>query len=188
MCRGHSCPRKRRTVLRGLLGLLIGFSPIIFFMCLFSWIRRSANKQEPVLTGSALEFSLGRRIQFVLRAVLGLLIAFTALVVVMAMSKGEGLYGVLIPLSVLAAMLSARPMPVRLDQGGISQQRWLRSDREIPWSDVASMARGPNTGTTYVRSKDGGSPIRFSPLLVGQSRFEGEVRAHVGRAVGLEDE
>lgn len=175
-------------MLRGLLGLLIGFSPIIVFMCLFSWIRRSANKQEPVLAGSALEFSMGRRIQFVLRAVLGLLIAFTILVVAVAISKGEGLYGVLIPLSVLVAMLSAQPMPVRLDQSGIRQQRWFRAEREIPWSNFASMARGPNTGTIYVRSKDGGSPIRFSPLLVGQSRFEREVRAHVGRAVGLEYE
>jgi hypothetical protein len=175
-------------VFGGLLGLLIGFSPIIFFMLLFSWIRRSASKQEPVVTGSALEFSLGRRIQFLVRAVLGLLVAFTVLVVVMAISKGEGLYGALIPLSVLVAMLLARPMPVILDQNGIRQQRWLRSDREMPWSNVGSMARGPNTGTIYVRSKDGGSPIRFSALLVGQSRFEREVSAHVGRAVGLEYE
>ena len=173
-------------MLRGLLGLLIGFSPIIFFMCLFSWLRRSANKQEPVLAGSALEFSVGRRIQFVLRAVLSLLIAFTVLAAVTAISKGEGLYGAFIPLSVLVAMLLARPMPVILDQNGIRQQRWLRSDREMPWSNVGAMARGPNTGTIYVRGKAGGSPIRFSPLLIGQSRFEREVRAHVGRAVGLE--
>ena len=41
------------------------------------------------------------------------------------------------------------------------------------------MRRGRNTGTTYVKSRNGGRPVSFSPLLVGQSRFEREVRKHI---------
>lgn len=174
------------TVLQGLLGLLVGFSPIVLFMCLFSWIRRSAKKQEPRQDGSALEFFVDPGMRFLLGLVMVLLASFSALVAVTAISRGEGLYAVLIPLGVLVAMFSTKPTPVILDQAGIRQHRWLRADREIAWSDVASMKRGPRTGATYVRGRSGGGLIRFSPLLVGQSRFEREVRVHASPAIADE--
>ena len=122
--------------------------------------------------------------RFLFGVVVVLLAAFSLLVLTFALVRGEGAYGVFIPLVVLLAILLARPRPVVLDHDGVRQHRWLRADREIAWIDIAWMKRGRNTGTTYVRSKKGGRPISFSPLLVGQPRFEREVRAHIG---GSED-
>ena len=163
-----------------LLGLLVGFSPIVFFMCLFSWLRRSARKQEPRQEGSATEFPVASGMRFLFSLVAVLLAAFSVLVLAVALARGEGIYAVLIPLVVVLAILLARPRPVVLDHDGVRQHRWLRPDRAIAWNDIASMKRGRNTGLTYVRSKKGGRPISFSPLLVGQPRFEHEVRAHIG--------
>jgi hypothetical protein len=167
-----------------LLGLLVGFSPIVFFMCLFSWLRRSARKQEPRQEGSATEFPVASGMRFLFGLVVVLLAAFSVLVLMVALAHGDGVYAVLIPLVVLSAILLAKPMPVVLDHDGLRQHRWLGADREIAWIDIAWMKRGRNTGATYVRSKKGGRPISFSPLLVGQPRFEREVRAHIG---GSED-
>ena len=108
-----------------------------------------------------------------------LLVAFTGLVLFETVRKGEGLYAALIPLSVLSAILLAKPRPVLTGPDGIHQPRWFRGDRVIVWNDVAWMKRGRNTGTTYVKSRNGGRPVSFSPLLVGQTRFEREVRKHV---------
>jgi hypothetical protein len=88
----------------------------------------------------------------------------------------SSLYAALFSLSVLVALLPAKPRAVILDHNGIRQSRWIRNDREIGWNDIAWVRRGQNTSTTYVKSKEGGRPISFSPLLVGQSRFEREVR------------
>lgn len=110
--------------------------------------------------------------------VIASLAAFTALTVVEAARKGEGLYAALIPLSVLAAILLAKPRTVSTDHEGIHQRRWLRGDRVIAWNEIAWMKRDRKTGTMYVKSRNGGRPVSFSPLLVGQSRFEREVRKH----------
>jgi hypothetical protein len=88
------------------------------------------------------------------------------------------LYAALIPISVLVAILLAEPRTVLINDEGIRQHRWLRGDRVIPWNEIAWMRRGRNTGTTYVKSRNGGRPVSFSPLLIGQSRFEREVRRH----------
>ncbi|HSZ63049.1 MAG TPA: hypothetical protein VK828_14700 [Terriglobales bacterium] len=106
------------------------------------------------------------------------LVAFTALTVWETVRKGEGLYAALIPISVLVAILLAEPRTVLINDEGIRQHRWLRGDRVIPWNEIAWMRRGRNTGTTYVKSRNGGRPVSFSPLLIGQSRFEREVRRH----------
>jgi len=173
-----------KAIVLELLGVLVGFSPIIFFMCLFSWLRRSARKQEPRQEGSATEFPVASGMRFLFGLVVVLLAAFSVLVLAVTVARGEGLYAVLIPLVVLLAILLARPRPVVLDHDGVRQYRWLRADREIAWNDISWMKRGRNTGVTYVRSKKGGWPISFSPLLVGQPRFERDVRARIG---GSED-
>src|SRR5580692_7649117 len=98
-------------------------------------------------------------------------------------SQGGGIVCALIPVSVLVAILLAEPRTVLIDHDGIRQHRWLRGDRVISWNEIAWMKRGRNTGTTYVKSRNGGRPVSFSPLLVGQSRFEREVRKH---ASGME--
>ncbi len=95
-------------------------------------------------------------------------------------------YAALIPLSVLAAILLAKPRSVLTDHEGIHRGRWLRQDRVIAWNEIAWMRRGRNTGTTYVKSRNGGRPMSFSPLLVGQSRFEREVRKHA-RELALDE-
>jgi hypothetical protein len=114
--------------------------------------------------------------------------AFIVLVLAVSVNKGEGWYGVFIPLTVLGAILLAKPRPVVLDHNGIRQRRWLRGDREIAWDEIAWMRRGQNTGATYVKSKNGGRPISFSPVLVGQLRFEREVRIHAKEAEDLRTE
>jgi hypothetical protein len=93
----------------------------------------------------------------------------------------------LIPTSIFVMILLARPKTVIVDSDGIRQRHSFGVETRISWTDVGAIARGANTGTTYVRSKHRGLKIRFSPFLVGQSRFESEVRRHLhGRAV-LED-
>ena len=176
------------NIVLGFLGLLVGLSPIIFFMCLFSWLRRTAQKHPPRQDGSTLEFFVAPRMQFLIRSVLVALCAFSLLTLVWSWSAGDSPLAVLIPLAVLLAILLTKPRPVQVDQQGIHQPRWIRQDREIAWHEVESVKRGVNTGTTYVRSRNGGRPISFSPLLVGQSRFEREVRAHARHCRDFDDE
>ncbi|MGB9199420.1 MAG: hypothetical protein WCB53_21025 [Terriglobales bacterium] len=88
------------------------------------------------------------------------------------------MYALLIPLTVFALILLVSPVPVIVDRNGIRQSRWFLPDKEIAWKDIASVAYGENTGTTYVRSLNGGPKIRFSVFLVGRSRFKHEIRAH----------
>jgi hypothetical protein len=175
-------------VLHQLLGLLVAISPIILLMLLFSWLRRSATKYQPREDASALEFFVAPGMRILIRLVLALLVAFTLLTLALAFSKGEGWFGIVIPLSVLVAIILAQPRPVTIDHHGIRQNRWIRRHREIAWSEIAWMRRGLSTGVTYVKSKNGGRPISFSPLLVGQSRFEREVRAHARQCSDSDNE
>jgi hypothetical protein len=147
-------------------------------MLLFWWIRRSTKKLRPREDGASVEFSLAPRMHVLIEIVTVSLVAFTALTVWETVRKGEGLYAALIPISVLVAILLAEPRTVLINDEGIRQHRWLRGDRVIPWNEIAWMRRGRNTGTTYVKSRNGGRPVSFSPLLIGQSRFEREVRKH----------
>lgn len=162
-------------ILGAILLRLLFVSP---FMLLFWWIHRSARKLRPREDGTSIEFSLAPRMLVLVEIVIVSLVAFTALTVWETVRKGEGLYAALIPLSVLVAILLAEPRTVLINHEGIRQLLWLRSDRVIAWNEIAWMRRGRNTGTTYVKSRNGGRPISFSPLLVGQSRFELEVRKH----------
>jgi hypothetical protein len=148
------------------------------FMLLFWWVRRSARKLHPRENGVSVEFSLAPRMLALVEIVIVSLVAFTALTLWETIRKREGLYAALIPISVLVAILLAKPRTVRTDDEGIHQRKWLRGDRSIPWDEIAWMKRGRNTGTTYVKSRNGGRAVRFSPLLIGQSRFEREVRKH----------
>ncbi len=110
----------------------------------------------------------------------------SGLSLVAALSSGASLLAVLIPLAVLVAMVLAIPHSVILDDGGIRQRRWLITDRQTPWAEIATVARGRNTGRIFVWSKTGGLAVVFSPLLVGQGRFEHEIRARA-KDVVLED-
>jgi hypothetical protein len=159
--------------------VLLRFLFVFPFMLLFWWIRRSTKKLHPRENGASVNFSLAPRMHVLIEIVSVSLVAFTALTVWETVRKGEGLYAALIPVSVLAAIFLAQPRTVSTDDQGIRQRRWFRGDRVIAWNEIAWMRRGRNTGTTYVKSRNGGRPVSFSPLLVGQSRFEREVRKHV---------
>jgi hypothetical protein len=158
--------------------VLVRFLFVSPFMLLFWWIRRSTRRLHPRESGTSVEFCLAPRMLVLVEIVIVSLVAFIGLTVVEMVRKGEGWYAALIPLSVLAAILLAKPRTVSTDHEGIRQRRWLRGDRVIAWNEIAWMRRGGNTGTTYVKSRNGGRPVSFSPLLVGQSRFEREVRKH----------
>lgn len=146
------------------------------FMLLFWWIRCSARRLGPREDGNSVEFSLAPRMRVLVEIVIVSLVAFTALIVLETVRKGEGLLAPLIPLSMLVAILLAEPRTILINHEGIRQHRWLRRDRFIAWNEIAWTRRGRNTGSTYVKSRNGGRPVSFSPLLVGQSRFEREVR------------
>jgi hypothetical protein len=175
------------NVLRQLLILLLALSPLYLFMFLFAWLRRSAKKHQPRENARAVEFFPAPGMRILIVSVQVALVAFTILVLAVSIRRRDGWFAVLIPLSVLVAILLAKPRTVTVDQNGIRQNRWFRGDRAIAWNEIAWMKRGPNTGSTYVKSKNGGRPISFSPLLVGQSRFEREVRAYAPNRDDLDD-
>ena len=169
-----------------LVAILLRILVVAPFMLLFWWLRRSARNSRPREEGGTLVFPLNPRMHILIEIVILALLAFTGLVLVEAIRGGEGSYAVLIPLAVLAAILLAEPKPVSTDQEGVHLRRWLRGDRVIAWNDIAWVRRGKNTGATYVKSRGGGRPISFSPLLNGQGRFESEVRKHA-RGLDLEE-
>jgi hypothetical protein len=158
--------------------VLLRFLVVSPFILLFWWIHRSTGKLRPHEDGNSLEFSLAPRMRILLEIVIVLLAAFSVLVLIEATRNGQGLYAVLIPLSVLTAIFLATPRSILTDHQGIHQHRWFGQDRLIRWSEIAWMKRGRNTGATYVKSLSGGRPVSFSPLLIGQSRFEHEVKKH----------
>ena len=164
-----------------LVAILLRVLVVAPFMILFWWLRRSARLSRPRQEGATLVFPLNPRMHILIEVVTLALVAFTVLVLVEAIRSGEGAYAALIPLAVLAAILLAGPKPVSTDQQGVHLHRWLRRDRVIAWHDIAWVRRGKNTGATYVKSRCGGRPISFSPLLNGQGRFESEVRKHARR-------
>lgn len=169
-------------MLKDILGALLPLLVFIAFYAavrgFFGSIKRSAKEKQPRQEGSASEFFPIPGMQLVVRIVLTLLMAFAALVGINSNRKDGGLYAPLIPLTVFVLILLVRPVSVFIDQNGIRQRRWFLPDKEIAWHDIASVAHGPNTGTTYVWSKKGGAKIRFSVFLLGRNRFKQEIRAH----------
>ena len=175
-------------ILRTVFALCVGFTPIVLFMFLFTWLRRSAKRLEPRERGGSLEFYVSPRMRILLWTVISLLTGFIILVSLVSLSKnGDGWYAIFIPMAVLCAIFAAMPRTVVVDHRGIRQQRWIRQDREISWENVAWMRRGINSGATYVKSANGGRPISFSPLLAGQRRFEREVRTHANKCDALDE-
>jgi hypothetical protein len=167
--------------MREFLGAVLALSLWVgFYVCVnafFSSIKSSALRQQPREDGAALEFFPTARMQFLIRLVLALLAAFGALLSIATHKEGGTFYALLIPASVFLLISLVRPVSVVVDDHGIRQRRWFLPDREIRWQDVASVAYGTNTGTTYVLSKNGGPKIRFSIFLVGRARFKHEIRA-----------
>lgn len=152
-----------------------------FYACVnvfFSSIKPSALRQQPRQDGLALEFFPVTRMQVLVRLVLVLLAAFGVVVSVATRKEGGGFYALLVPATVFLLISLVRPVSVVVDDHGIRQRRWFLHDKEIKWADVASVAYGAKTGTTYVLSKNGGPKIRFSIFLVGRARFKHEIRAH----------
>jgi len=81
-----------------------------------------------------------------------------------------------IPIGILLAL----PGRVITDSAGIRQQRWWRSEKHMPWSDVVSVNHNDFKEETIVYGKSS-SPIVFSPYLVDRLRFEREVKTHSRR-------
>ena len=170
----------------GIINILVALGGVLFWVGFsravdgfFSAIKRSGRKRSPQEEGSTLEFFVVPRMRFLIRLVLGLLVGFTVLVGFALRNPGGSYYALLIPLSVFALILLASPVPVVTDHRGIRQSRWLLPDKEVQWRDIGSIARGRNTGTTYVCSRNGGPKIRFSAFLIDRNRFMHEIRAHV---------
>jgi hypothetical protein len=176
-------------VLGAILAVLLVLSPMIAFSLLFNWLRRSAKKLHPREDGGTLEFHVAPGMRILMNLVLSALAAFTVLVLAAGLSQGgDAWYAAFFPIGGLLAILLAKPRAVVLEQHGIRQHRWIRGDREIAWKDIAWMRRGVNSGATYVKSRHGGRPVSFSPLLVGQSRFESEVRKHASDRDEVDEE
>jgi uncharacterized Tic20 family protein len=169
-----------------LLGILLLLSPLILPI-LFGRSRREARSKAPREDGEELEFFLAPSMRLMVNLVLAALFAFTILIALAAPREDGSMYALLIPLAVLVSVLLVRPVPVVVDREGIRQSRWLLPDKQIAWKDIESVAYGPNTGTTYVRSRRGGPKIRFSVFLVGRKRFKHEIRLHTRAADLLEN-
>ncbi len=158
------------------------------FPLLFWWLKRSARKQTPRQEGDRLEFRLASRMRWLVGIVVVSLLAFTTMTVAVSLSQGEGRFAPLIPLAVLLALVWSIPRTIILDHDGVHQVRWFFGERTIAWSDVAWVRRGWRTGTTYIKSRNGGRPIPFYSLMTGQGQFLHEVRRRAGEAVDIEDD
>ncbi|MGA9354703.1 MAG: hypothetical protein WBV46_13510 [Terriglobales bacterium] len=132
----------------------------------------------PRENGDTIEFYVTSSMRLMVRVVLFCLLAFIALMAGAGDRDLETVYALLIPFTVFGLILLVSPVPVIVDGNGIRQARWFLPEKEIAWKDVASVAYGQNTGTTYVRSRNGGPRMRFSVFLVGRKRFMHEIRAH----------
>jgi hypothetical protein len=135
-----------------------------------------------------MEFPLASGARWLVGLVVVSLMAFTAMILVVTLSRGEGRAAPLIPLTVLLALVWSIPRTIILDHDGIHQRRWLLGDRTITWSDVAWVKRGSRTGTTYIKSRNGGRPIPFYSLMAGQAQFTRELRQRVRGDVDFEDD
>jgi len=92
-----------------LLAIVVGYSPLIFFLLLFNRLRRSARKLHPRENGTGLDFFLVPGMRLLIRLVMALLLAFTALLL-FAVSRQHGSWpALLIPLVVLTAISLAAP-------------------------------------------------------------------------------
>jgi uncharacterized Tic20 family protein len=165
-------------IVRMLIPLSILALPVAFWL-----IKRSASKQEPFIHGAVLEFPLTRGMRFLIGFVLALLLAFTVLILFALISSGGSPFAVLIPLAVLLAITIATPAAVVVDDTGIRQRRWPLAERQTAWTEVATVTRGANTGRIFVWSTNGKIAAVFSPQLVGQQRFEHEIRARAKNVV-----
>lgn len=171
-----------------LLGIVLLLSPI-FLAILFWRSRQSAKTLAPREDGASVEFFATSSMRIVVTLVLAALLAFTILLADAVRKENGSVYVLFIPLTVFVLILLLRPVPVFVDRNGIRQSRWFLPDKEVKWADVALVAYGHNTGTTYVMSKNGGPKIRFSIFLVGRARFKHEIRMHCPEdVIGPEEE
>lgn len=177
-----------RELITTILLLSVWVGSYVCVTAFFSSIKRSALRQQPRQHGAQLDFFPTERMQFLIGTILLLLLAFGGLVLVATRKEGGALFALLVPASVFLLIFLVRPVSVVADDRGIRQRRWFFHDKEINWEDIASVAYGRSTGTTYVRSKKGGPKIRFSAFLVGRARFTHEIRAHAHDAEIQEDD
>lgn len=170
------------NVISKLMGALLLLA-IIGLPIVLRTIKRSTKTQGPLIIGSTVEFPIVSGMRLLIRLVLVLLSAFCVLVFVASLSPGGSVFVVLIPLSVLVAIILAIPRPVVIDSEGIRQGRVLLQEHRTTWNEVSSVARDEQTGRTVVRSKDGNVAAVFSPVLAGRQRFEEEIRVRAKNVV-----
>lgn len=143
-------------------------------------MKRSARHQSAVENGSEIVFPLCWQMRAVIVVILAL---YGSIVFVLISSRpipGDSWY--LKPIIVLTfgaipvAILLSLPGRVVINSSGIRQRCWWRPEKSIPCSDFASVIHDRSDGSTIVYGKIE-TPIVFSPYLVDQLRFDGEVKA-----------
>jgi len=143
-------------------------------------VRKSARAQSSTQNGPGIEFTLCWQG----KAVVAFILAGCAMLLFALGTKGpvpgDPRYVRLIPILILVglplAILLLLPGRITIDSEVICQRFWWGRENHIPWSDFASAIRDRNDGSTIVYRKFG-SPIKFSPYLVDQLRFDREVKA-----------
>ena len=148
---------------------------------LFSLVQRSALRQRAQGKGSDVTFRLCWQIRL---TVAFIVVAFGLLLfaVLNAPQIDRGPWYLIVALltAIPIGILLALPGRVITDSSGIRQQRWWRSEKHMPWSDVVSVGRNDSKDELIVYGKSF-SPIVFSPYLVDRSRFKREVKMHSRR-------
>ncbi|SRR6266404_254779 len=148
-----------------------------------SLLRRSARGQSSLRNGAEIVFPLCWQMKTVMVFILaGCGFLLLAVITQGRWVPGDPWYVVLIPALILVplpvAMILLSPGRISIDSTGIRQRGWWRRENSIPWSDVASVIRGRDNGSTIVYGKFE-SPITFSPYLVDQPQFDREVKARM---------
>ena len=70
------------------LAIVVGYLPILFFLLLFKWFRRSARKLKPRQLGSSVEFFVSPRMHILIQITLLLLVLFSLLVLSTSLRRG----------------------------------------------------------------------------------------------------
>ena len=145
---------------------------------MFRLLKLAAKKRNPIQRGARLEFRLFSVTRGLIVLALVINVFFTLLTLEAVVSvPDDPFYLPLIFFVIFIGVLLASPAPIFLDESGMRQHYWWRRDKFIPWNDVVEAVHEPETDRTVVRGK-WGTCISFSPLLIGQDRFEREILAH----------
>jgi len=141
--------------------LLVGFSPVISLLLRFNCLRGSASRLKPREAGAATEFLVAPGMRILAADSLFPLAAFTTLVRVASRSAGGSIDAVLVPVSVLAAILSCNAR-------SCERGSWRHPPKTLAEKETGNRleryrldAAGSEHRVSEVKSKNGG--VRFSP-------------------------